>query len=104
MRMCWAMAIGTLSNRYGRLYAGGLCADRRFRIKIALGTIGFWISSLFCSLLLVYGLNPWLPLLMRDADYDLGSSLTFCLASVIGGIADKRCKKICVVTFCRGGG
>lgn len=45
---------------------------------------------------------------MRDAGYDLGSSLTFCiifsLASVIGGIADIRSKKICVVAFCRGGG
>lgn len=78
-----------------------------FKGKIALGTIGFWIS-LFCGLLLVYGLNTWLPSLMRDAGYDLGSSLTFLmvfsLASaigglVIGGIADKWGKKVCLVTF-----
>lgn len=78
-----------------------------FKGKLALGTIGFWIS-LFCGLLLVYGLNTWLPSLMREAGYDLGSSLTFLmvfsLASaigglVIGGIADKWGKKICLVTF-----
>lgn len=78
-----------------------------FKGKMALGTIGFWIS-LFCGLLLVYGLNTWLPSLMRDAGYDLGSSLTFLmvfsLASaigglLIGGIADKWGKKVCLVTF-----
>lgn len=78
-----------------------------FRGKTALGTIGFWIS-LFCGLLLVYGLNTWLPSLMRDAGYDLGSSLTFLivfsLASaigglLIGGIADRWGKKICLVIF-----
>ena len=76
-----------------------------FKGKMALGTIGFWIS-LFCGLLLVYGLNTWLPSLMRDAGYDLGSSflMVFSLASaigglLIGGIADKWGKKICLVTF-----
>ena len=29
------------------------------------------------GLLLVYGLNTWLPQIMREADYDLGNSLGF---------------------------
>lgn len=91
----------------GKQYSTGDSIKVMFKGKIALGTIGFWIS-LFCGLLLVYGLNTWLPSLMRDAGYDLGSSLTFLmvfsLASaigglVIGGIADKWGKKVCLVTF-----
>ncbi|HHE6468911.1 TPA: MFS transporter [Providencia rettgeri] len=60
-------------------------------------TTCFWIA-LFCGMLLVYGLNTWLPTIMRKEGYNLGSSLTFLivfsLASAIGGlflgkIADK---------------
>ncbi|SMY04729.1 MFS transporter, AAHS family, benzoate transport protein [Brevibacterium sp. 239c] len=78
-----------------------------FSGKYVIGTIAFWIS-LFCGLLLVYGLNTWLPSLMRSAGYDLGSSLTFLivfsLASAIGGlvigaIGDKWGKKTCLVVF-----
>ncbi|HHR6129762.1 MFS transporter [Providencia sp. wls1943] len=61
-------------------------------------TACFWIA-LFCGMLLVYGLNTWLPSIMRKEGYNLGSSLTFLvvfsLASALGGlflgkIADKR--------------
>lgn len=52
-------------------------------------TLCFWIA-LFCGLLLVYGLNTWLPTIMRKSGYDLGSSLTFLivfsLASAVGGL------------------
>lgn len=60
-------------------------------------TACFWVA-LFCGMLLVYGLNTWLPSIMRKEGYDLGSSLTFLivfsLASALGGlflgkIADK---------------
>jgi AAHS family benzoate transporter-like MFS transporter len=70
-------------------------------------TVLFWIS-MFCGLLLVYGLNTWLPSIMRKAGYDLGSSLTFLavfsLASAIGGIvlgraADAYGKKLILTTF-----
>lgn len=78
-----------------------------FSGKYAVGTVGFWIS-LFCGLLLVYGLNTWLPSLMRSAGYDLGSSLTFLIvfsmASAVGGIfigsiADRWEKKTCLSVF-----
>jgi len=70
-------------------------------------TVFFWIS-LFCGMVLVYGLNTWLPAIMKKAGYDLGSSLTFLmvfsLASAIGGIAlgraaDIRGKKLILVVF-----
>ena len=67
----------------------------------------FWVA-LFGGMLLVYGLNTWLPSIMRKAGYDLGSSLTFLvvfsLASAIGGIllgraADRWGKKLILVLF-----
>lgn len=72
-----------------------------------LATIGFWVA-LFCGLLLVYGLNTWLPNIMKNAGYELGSSImflaVFSLASAIGGIliggaADKYGKKLILVVF-----
>ncbi|MEM5331067.1 MFS transporter [Paraburkholderia sp. JHI2823] len=52
-------------------------------------TLCFW-TALFCGLLLIYGLNTWLPTIMRRSGYDLGSSLTFLIvfsfASALGGL------------------
>ncbi|OZI42334.1 MFS transporter [Bordetella genomosp. 4] len=52
-------------------------------------TACFWIA-LFLGLLLVYGLNTWLPSIMRKNGYDLGSSLlflvVFSLTSAAGGL------------------
>ncbi|WP_314323969.1 aromatic acid/H+ symport family MFS transporter [Paenarthrobacter ilicis] len=78
-----------------------------FSMKYLRSTVFFWIS-LFLGLLLVYGLNTWLPSIMKKAGYDLGSSLTFLLvfslASAIGGLllgkaADKYGKKLILVVF-----
>lgn len=75
-------------------------------------TIFFWVS-LFCGMVLVYGLNTWLPTIMRKAGYDLGSSLmflaVFSLASAIGGMvlgraADLYGKKLILVLFYALGG
>jgi MFS family permease len=41
----------------------------------------------FMGLLLVYGLNSWLPTIMREAGYDLGAALAFLLALNLGAIA-----------------
>src|SRR5215207_9334596 len=38
----------------------------------------------FMGLLLVYGLNNWLPTIMREAGYDLGDSLAFLLVLNVG--------------------
>lgn len=52
-------------------------------------TLCFWVA-LFCGMLLVYGLNTWLPTIMRKSGYALGPSLlflvVFSLASALGGL------------------
>lgn len=45
----------------------------------------FSLASL-CALLLAYGLNTWLPQIMREAGYPLGSSLQFLLALNLGAM------------------
>ncbi|MGX9135454.1 MFS transporter [Rummeliibacillus sp. JY-2-4R] len=68
-----------------------------FRENRALSTILFWIAF-FCCLLMVYGLNTWLPKLMIQAGYGLTSSLLFLVALqggaiigslIIGPLADR---------------
>jgi AAHS family benzoate transporter-like MFS transporter len=85
----WRTITGMFSRRYLR------------------STVFFWIS-LFCGMVLVYGLNTWLPSIMKAAGYDLGSSLTFLLvfslASAAGGLAlgraaDAYGQKLVLVVF-----
>lgn len=57
-----------------------------FVAPYALPTVLFWLSA-FCSLLLIYGLNTWLPQLMRQAGYPLGSALSFLLVFNAGAVA-----------------
>lgn len=56
-----------------------------FRDDRLIGTIALWICF-FCCLLMVFALGSWLPKLMRDAGYGLGSSLSFLLALNFGGM------------------
>ena len=56
-----------------------------FKGNRALSTIAFWVTF-FCSLLMVYGLNTWLPKLMIEAGYGLNSSLTFLIALQSGAV------------------
>jgi AAHS family benzoate transporter-like MFS transporter len=48
-------------------------------------TLLFWVAT-FLGLLLVYGLNTWLPEIMRREGYALGSVLGFLLALNVGAI------------------
>lgn len=59
-----------------------LLLSRRYVVTAAL----FVIIS-FCAQLIVYGLNTWLPQLMRQAGYPLGSSLQFLLVLQFGAVA-----------------
>src|SRR5574337_1556088 len=52
----------------------------------AMGTLMIWVVF-FCCLLMVYALGSWLPKLMANAGYSLGSSLSFLLALNFGGMA-----------------
>lgn len=54
-----------------------------FKEKRGMSTIMFWIAFFSC-LLMVYGLNTWLPKLMIEAGYGLNSSLGF-LVTLQGG-------------------
>ncbi|MHA4854501.1 MFS transporter [Rhodococcus sp. MSC1_016] len=44
------------------------------------------VVASFCGLLLVYGVNTWLPNIMRQSGYSLGSSLNFLLMLNLGAI------------------
>jgi MFS transporter, AAHS family, benzoate transport protein len=57
-----------------------------FRGRAALATVLF-VAANFCGFLLVFGLNTWLPQLMRGAGYDLGSALAFLLVLNVGAVA-----------------
>ncbi|SCK20263.1 MFS transporter [Vogesella sp. LIG4] len=71
--------------RSGVLAAVGLLFSRQ-NLR---ATLLFWVAY-FMGLLLVYGLNTWLPQLMRKAGYPLGSSLALMLAlnltAVVGAL------------------
>ncbi|NEM04681.1 MFS transporter [Geodermatophilus normandii] len=51
----------------------------------ARNTLAIGVTS-FMGLLLVYGLNNWLPTIMREAGYELGDSLAFLLVLNVGAI------------------
>lgn len=70
-------------------------------------TMLFWAAT-FVGLLLVYGFNTWLPQIMREAGYPLGSALSFLLVlnlgaiigtPVAGALADRVGRKL-VTTAC----
>lgn len=79
-----------------------------FEGKLALVTIGVWAAS-FMGLLLVYGLNTWLPKIMADAGYEVSDSLVMLFVMNIGAVvglvlagwlADKHgTKKIVLMWF-----
>ena len=56
------------------------------RDGFARSTVAFWVAS-FMGLLLVYGLNTWLPQIMREAGYPLGAALGLLLTLNIGAVA-----------------
>ncbi|MET8851522.1 MFS transporter [Amycolatopsis sp. NPDC004625] len=59
-----------------------------FTPSVRLTTVLFWIAS-FAGLLLVYGVNTWLPTMMRGSGsgYNLGSAISFLLVINLSGIA-----------------
>ncbi|MHC6225713.1 MFS transporter [Pseudomonas sp. X10] len=64
----------------------GVSALALFRDGLAVRTLALWVAF-FCCLLMVYALSSWLPKLMANAGYSLGSSLSFLLALNFGGMA-----------------
>lgn len=83
-----------LAREYGtevevRSAGGAKKAPGALRFLVSGGNLGplalFSVAS-FCGLLLVYGLNTWLPQIMRSAGYPLGSSIRFLLVLNLGAI------------------
>lgn len=72
-------------------------------------TIGFWAAT-FMGLLLIYGLTAWLPQIMIESGYPLGSALSFLLVLNVGAIIGKvfagaaadrfSTKLVCGLAFC----
>jgi MFS family permease len=56
-----------------------------FRGGYLRATLAFWVTS-FMGLLLVYGLNTWLPEIMRTAGYALGAALALLLVLNVGAV------------------
>jgi benzoate transport len=56
-----------------------------FHRGLGRSTVAFWITS-FMGLLLVYGLNTWLPQIMREAGYQLGAALALLLVLNVGAV------------------
>ncbi|GLZ50642.1 hypothetical protein Acsp07_02590 [Actinomycetospora sp. NBRC 106378] len=56
-----------------------------FRGRGLRATLAFWVAS-FMGLMLIYGLNTWLPQIMSAAGYSLGNSLGFLLTLNLGAI------------------
>jgi MFS transporter, AAHS family, benzoate transport protein len=56
-----------------------------FRRGYLRATLAFWVTS-FMGLLLVYGLNTWLPEIMRSAGYELGAALALLLVLNVGAV------------------
>ncbi|MEJ9233130.1 aromatic acid/H+ symport family MFS transporter [Peribacillus butanolivorans] len=71
--------------------------SKLFTEKRGFSTGMFWLA-MFCCLLMVYGLNTWLPKIMQASGFGLGSSLAFIIAlnfgqilgSTVGGWASDR--------------
>jgi AAHS family benzoate transporter-like MFS transporter len=73
-----------------------------------LRSVAFWVASFF-GLMLIYGLSTWLPGVMTEAGYSVGSALSFLLlfqgGAIVGnltagGLADKLgTKLVCGLFF-----
>lgn len=63
----------------------GVSVTALFKNGLAVRTLALWLAF-FCCLLMVYALSAWLPKLMANAGFSLGSSLSFLLALNFGGM------------------
>ncbi len=82
-----------VATRYGLPVPDVSAAPARERVPLKAlfstantrATLAFWLAS-FMGLLLVYGLNTWLPQIMRQSGFSLGSALSFLMVLNAGAI------------------
>jgi MFS transporter, AAHS family, benzoate transport protein len=65
--------------------AKGFPAKKLFSDNRAVSTLAFWMIVFSC-LLMIYGLNTWLPKIMQESGYGITSSLSFSLVLAVGQI------------------
>ena len=75
-----ALAAKERGSTRGRLTSSAVLKGRFLRVSI-----GLWIAS-FMGLLLVYGLNTWLPAIMGEAGYSLNAGLGLLLTLNLGAV------------------
>ncbi|MET0235873.1 MAG: aromatic acid/H+ symport family MFS transporter [Kibdelosporangium sp.] len=73
------------SAAFGRDRTAGSTIASLFKSNYLRATIAFCVAS-FMGLLLVYGLNTWLPQIMRAAGYNLGAALSLLLVLNVGAV------------------
>ncbi len=82
----------------GKLHGLKTITSRLYLLR----SVAFWAAS-FCGLMLIYGFSTWLPGVMTEAGYSVGSALSFLLLFqggavignlVAGGLADRFGTKI----------
>jgi MFS transporter, AAHS family, benzoate transport protein len=94
-------------------HEGKLHALKTLVSRLYLGrTLAFWVAS-FMGLMLIYGLSAWLPAVMAEAGYSVGSALSFLLLFnagavvgllIVGRLADRfGTKLVCALAFCVAG-
>jgi MFS family permease len=66
--------------------AGREAVASLFRGGLLRATLAFWLTTFF-GLVLVFGLNTWLPQIMRQAGYPLGTALGLLLTLNFGAVA-----------------
>lgn len=70
-----------VSTRGGKLNALASLFSGRYVVA----TLLFWVATFLC-LLVLYGLNNWLPTIMREAGFALGSTASFLLVLNLGSV------------------
>lgn len=65
--------------------AKGIPAKKLFSENRLVSTFAFW-TMVFSCLLMIYGLNTWLPKIMQGSGYGITSSLSFSLVLGVGQI------------------
>ena len=70
--------------------AKGFPVKKLFENNRALSTVLFWLAVM-STLLMIYGLNTWLPKIMQESGFGISSSLSFNLVLALGQITGSLC-------------
>ncbi|MBD8591765.1 MFS transporter [Peribacillus simplex] len=64
----------------------GFPVKKLFTNNRAFSTVAIWLA-VFCTMMMAYGLNTWLPKMMQNSGFSMTSSLTFNIVLCLGQIA-----------------